>query len=77
MTRDLIEAIKEEIDLIEQIEAWLVEEDKKGNSTLGDKMYKGRLAENRQMLNRIVQRVETNIDYTLGINEGKVRIIAE
>lgn len=77
MAHDLLEAIKEEIDLIKQIETWLTEEAKKGDTTLGDTMYKGRLAENRQMLNRIVQRVENNLDYTLGIKEGKVRIISQ
>lgn len=77
MARDLLEAIKEEIDLIKQIEAWLTEEAKKGSNSLGDTMYKGRLAENRQMLNRIVQRVENNVDYTLGVKEGKVRIISQ
>lgn len=77
MARDLLEAIKEEVELIKQIEAYLKEQENLKIDNLGDKMYRGRLLEYRQMLNRIVQRVENNIDYTLGVKEGKVRIISE
>jgi hypothetical protein len=77
MARDLLEAIKEEVELIKQIEAYLKEQENLKIDNLGDKMYRGRLLEYRQMLNRIVQRVENNVDYTLGVKEGKVRIISE
>lgn len=77
MARDVLEAIKEEIELIREIELYYKEESKKQELKFGTQMYVDRLQEHRFMLNRIVQRVENGLHYKLGIKEGKVRIIAE
>lgn len=77
MAQDVLEAIKEEIELIKEIELYYKEEKAKKELTIGTQMYVDRLQEHRFILNRIVQRVENKLHYRLGIKEGKVRIIAE
>lgn len=77
MAKDLLEALKEEIELLKELELYYKEQEKSNNLALGDKMYLLRLEERKNMLKRIVNRVENNVDYKLGVKEGKVRIIAE
>jgi hypothetical protein len=79
MAKDVLEALKEEIELLNELELYYKEQEKtnKDNMSLGDKMYLHRLEERKWMLKRIVNRVENNVDYKLGIKDGKVRIIAE
>jgi hypothetical protein len=77
MAKDVLEAIKEEIELLKELELYYKEQDKNDKLALGDKMYLSRLEERKNMLRRIVNRVENNVDYKLGVKEGKVRIIAE
>lgn len=79
MARDVLEAIKEEIELLNELELYYKDQEKtQGDKmSLGDRMYLSRLEERKWMLKRIVNRVENNVDYKLGVKEGKVRIIAE
>lgn len=79
MARDVLEALKEEIDLLHELELYYKEKKKNDEKSLslGDMMYVDRLEERKWMLKRIVNRVENNTSYRLGVKEGKVRIIAE
>ena len=79
MAKDVLEALKEEIDLLHELEMYYKEKEKNNadSLSLGDKMYLYRLEERKWMLKRIVNRVENNVDYKLGVKDGKVRIIAE
>lgn len=79
MARDVLEALKEEIELLNELELYYKEKQKNSGKemALGDMMYIDRLEERKWMLKRIVNRVENNTSYRLGVKEGKVRIIAE
>jgi hypothetical protein len=79
MARDVLEALKEEIDLLDEIEMYYKEMQKKEEDkmSLGDLTYMHRVGERRMMLKRIVNRVENGVSYRLGVKEGKVKIIAE
>lgn len=77
MAQDVLEAIKEEIELIDEIVKWLDEQEKKEELKLGDSMYRTRLKDQRSSYRRIVNRVDKGLHYRLGIKEGKVSIIVE
>ena len=67
-TYTLLDAMREEISFLKEMEAYYKEQDT-------GLFRKVAIEEQRQSLNRILNRFEKGIDYYLGINQGKTTIM--
>lgn len=78
MSDEVLDAIKEEVDLLSELIDYMKEQTKdREKASLGDIQFLHRLTTTHNSLRRIVNRVEKKTYYRLGIKEGKVTVIAE
>jgi hypothetical protein len=78
MSDEVLEAMKEEIELLDEFIKYLEEENSnEATRDLSKITLQHRLVTTRHCLSRIVSRVEKKTFYRLGVKDGKVRIIAE
>lgn len=78
MSDELLEAIKEEIELLDELIKYLDEQNKnEATRDLSTITWQHRLVTTKNSFSRIVSRVEKKTYYRLGVKDGKVKVIAE